>query len=238
MNDRLRVNQTLPADFATLLRQMRAARDPRFAATLIVARMNGWTCQSLATALGVSRQAVDQLVARNSITAPGRIPEIPLPPVKPQPETKPPRRRLLVNEELAEELRRMQRIAANVNGATPADAPERAVSVEFTAMLNALHEQGVSLKHLAKTLGVRFNSVASRLARHGYRDPYPSQSVKYLGRPSERASGQQTHCQRGHELAGDNLYVIPKTGQRICRSCHKARHAAYRARKRQAGGAA
>jgi DNA-directed RNA polymerase specialized sigma24 family protein len=235
MSDLIRKDQTLPADFAAELQRMRDGRDPRFGATLIVARMNGWTCQSLATPLGVSRQAIDQMVSRSTVNVPGKLPDIPLPPRKPQPERKPPRRRLLVNNELAEQLRAMQRTAAKVNGATPADAPERRVSEEFTAHLNSLVLQGVSIKHLAKVLGVQHNAVVSRLARHGYRKPYPSQSVKYLGRPNEKASGEQTHCKHGHELSGDNLYVIPKTGSRICRACHKARHAAYRERKRLGG---
>lgn len=31
---------------------------------------------------------------------------------------------------------------------------------------------------------------------------------------------RKTHCVHGHELAGDNLYIIPSTGQRQCRACH------------------
>jgi len=239
MSDRLKVHQTLPADFAALLRTMRESRDPRYRATLHLARLNGWTCQAMADALGVSRQAVEQAAGRAQFNVADRLPEVPLPPRKPQPEPKPLRRRLLVNEELAEQLREMQRVASKVNGATPADAPERRVSEEFTARLDALVKQGVSMKHLAKVLGVRFNAVRSRLARHGYRSAPPSQShLRYLGRPAERAAGQQTECKNGHPLSGDNLYVIPKSGTRVCRTCHKARQTAYLERKRQAGGAA
>lgn len=231
MNEYVQKDQTLPPGFAAELRRMRESRDPRYGATLILARMNGWTYQSLAAAVGVSRQAVEQLIARSTLDAAGRMPDIPLPPRKPQPEPKPPRRRLLVNDELAERLREMQRIAATVNGATPADAPERRVSEEFTAHLNALVQQGVSMKHLADVLGVRHNAVKSRLARHGYRDPSPSQPDKYLGRPSDRAAGQQTHCKHGHPLSGDNLYMLPKQGTRVCRACQRRRAAAYYARK-------
>ena len=31
----------------------------------------------------------------------------------------------------------------------------------------------------------------------------------------------QTHCPHGHELSGDNLYVVPKTGKRHCRTCKR-----------------
>lgn len=37
-------------------------------------------------------------------------------------------------------------------------------------------------------------------------------------------------CKRGHELAGDNLYVIPSTGKRRCRRC---RNEVYEPRSRQ-----
>lgn len=239
MNDRVRKHQTLPADLAAELRQMRENRDPRYGATLIVARMNGWTYQSLASALGVSRQAVEQLISRSTVEVPGRIPDIPLPPRKAQPNPKPPRRKLRVNNELAEELREMQRVSATVNGATPADAPEREVTVELSARLYALAEQGVSLKHLAEVLGIQYNAVILRLARHGYRDAPPSQrQERYLGRPTPRISGQQAHCKKGHPLSGDNLYVVPKSGSRVCRMCAKARQTAYLERRRQAGGTA
>lgn len=35
-------------------------------------------------------------------------------------------------------------------------------------------------------------------------------------------------CRRGHDLTDPtHLYVIPKTGARVCRTCHRARHAEY-----------
>lgn len=36
----------------------------------------------------------------------------------------------------------------------------------------------------------------------------------------------QTHCKRGHELAGDNIYIIPSTGSRQCLACVRGRKAA------------
>ena len=33
----------------------------------------------------------------------------------------------------------------------------------------------------------------------------------------------KTHCLRGHELAGENLYVTPKRGRRQCRACGRIR---------------
>lgn len=36
----------------------------------------------------------------------------------------------------------------------------------------------------------------------------------------------KTHCPRGHEYAGSNLYVIPSNGGRACRTCTSDRHRA------------
>lgn len=33
----------------------------------------------------------------------------------------------------------------------------------------------------------------------------------------------RTTCKRRHPLLGDNVYVIPSTGERVCRECHRAR---------------
>ena len=33
----------------------------------------------------------------------------------------------------------------------------------------------------------------------------------------------KTHCIRGHELAGDNLHISPRTGWRTCRECRRRR---------------
>jgi hypothetical protein len=46
-----------------------------------------------------------------------------------------------------------------------------------------------------------------------------------------RASWQnQTHCKRGHELAPENVYSY--VSGRQCKTCHQARTAAYRERRR------
>lgn len=38
------------------------------------------------------------------------------------------------------------------------------------------------------------------------------------GRHTEK---NKTHCRRGHELAGDNLYINPHSDARVCRSCQR-----------------
>lgn len=41
-----------------------------------------------------------------------------------------------------------------------------------------------------------------------------------------RARRAITHCRRaGHPLSGDNLYIIPSSGKRVCRACQRERQA-------------
>lgn len=87
-----------------------------------------------------------------------------------------------ITPEVADELRAMHKIARTVNGNTPLDDPRRKTSIEFTAALQSLIEQGVTVYRLAKVLGVRHGTVYNRLARHGYRKPAPSQAhLAYRG---------------------------------------------------------
>ena len=46
-------------------------------------------------------------------------------------------------------------------------------------------------------------------------------------------NARKTHCKNGHELSGDNLYVVPD-GSRSCRRCHVISQLAYERRKREA----
>lgn len=43
---------------------------------------------------------------------------------------------------------------------------------------------------------------------------------------------RKTHCKRGHELAGDNLYVM-RSGSRSCRQCQDYRHKRWRDKRRE-----
>jgi hypothetical protein len=50
------------------------------------------------------------------------------------------------------------------------------------------------------------------------------------GRTSTNGNDRKTHCAHGHALAGDNLRIDPRTGDRCCRACARANQRAYRAR--------
>lgn len=41
------------------------------------------------------------------------------------------------------------------------------------------------------------------------------------GNSTHAINARITHCVRGHELAGANLYIHPKRGRRHCKACMK-----------------
>lgn len=47
----------------------------------------------------------------------------------------------------------------------------------------------------------------------------------------------KTHCKRGHELIGDNVYIIPTTGWRNCRICRIATAIQWKKRQTAANSA-
>jgi hypothetical protein len=42
----------------------------------------------------------------------------------------------------------------------------------------------------------------------------------------------KTHCPQGHPYSGSNLYILPKSGGRVCRICAKASQQRFYERKR------
>lgn len=52
----------------------------------------------------------------------------------------------------------------------------------------------------------------------------------------ERAQGPlKTECKWGHPLSGDNLYIVPSTGDRRCRACNKQQQRDFHAGRRAIG---
>jgi hypothetical protein len=61
--------------------------------------------------------------------------------------------------------------------------------------------------------------------------PRTNQENTVLGVGPSAAAARQTHCAKGHELIGNNLFVRTDNGGRGCRRCHVERSRAYRRRK-------
>lgn len=64
-------------------------------------------------------------------------------------------------------------------------------------------------------------------------NPLHLEAVTLEENSARNYNARKTHCERGHELAGENLRISPK-GQRVCRRCERERK---QARKKRLGHA-
>lgn len=175
-------NLTVTPEIKQTLLQLRATDKLRLNGYIWLLREAGWTLQSIADVLGVSRERVRQFHAKAYVFTDLPSVSVPQKAKKNEKETPPKHRPLRIQSEAAEELRAMHAIARTVNGGTLSNDPRRQVSVNFTACLARLVEQGYSIKEISRVLGIHRFAVTSRLARHGYREPCPSLvSEQYKG---------------------------------------------------------
>lgn len=166
----VRQGLTLPAEPTVALNLFSNEEKHLRDAYIYVLRMKGWTLQSVATALGLTRERVRQLEARvdpihaiNILANPGKypVPSVPvqiiqeevIDYVEPSPET------------LAR-LLELQPIAQQVRSVSPRG---REAAEEYTRLLNHAHTvEGVTIYRLAKRLGVTHGAIRFRLVRYGY----------------------------------------------------------------------
>lgn len=88
------------------------------------------------------------------------------------------------------------------------------------------------------------------MARYGDSGPYSAENVRIITASDNTREARQmdkilgriypyvkrapmVHCKRGHELAGKNIYVVPKTGTRLCRICASLRAKKYLQKKKR-----
>ncbi len=177
-----RQHLTLPDVVTTALCLIPVKQKDLRAAYVYALRMKGWTLQSVADSLGVTRERVRQLELSASPEivylvqqAPGSypVPELPTEIVKvqvgyqyvdPTPET------------LAR-LKELQPIAQSVRYS---HKQGRAEAEEYTALLWKAHtEQGVSVYRLAQLLGITHGAIQFRFARYGYKEVMTGKSIAY-----------------------------------------------------------
>jgi hypothetical protein len=235
----------LPAALAFKLSDLRLAerqtrdREPLdlFMAAL---RRAGWTLDSIADELDLTRERVRQRTAR--------VPEdteLPAVPAVPQKREKPREaRRPRIRPEAAAlmyELARAGTLARAAARPTPANIEARAASRQLTRMMCELHSQGITPTAIANASGLTHNAVRIRLGRAG-RITLPPSLLHLVGAPTyARERGPSTGsdwCARGHPMIGDNLRIVagngPSAGVRVCRACERRRCDAYRARSKAA----
>jgi hypothetical protein len=173
----------VPEEFAALLRRLHDDEDPLLNLVLTAARSAGWRTPALADTIGLRPAAVSKRVerARRALREEGRscgealdalLPGVTIPQPAPLRVTLDGKQ---LSPEAIAELKRQQLISSRVNGAMPADHPDRRVSEEFSAELNRLVvEEHFTAYYLARVLELSHRAITSRLERHLYRDPCPS----------------------------------------------------------------
>lgn len=87
--------------------------------------------------------------------------------------------------------------------------------------------------------GCDLDHVATRGCRHrhcvnpAHLEPVMHRENLLRGTGFAAVNTSKTHCPQGHEYTAENTYLNPNPdGGRICRTCKRARDAAYRARRR------
>lgn len=134
-------------------------------------RMKGWTLQSIADAIGVTRERVRQIETSatpfNILTVladPGQYPVPELPTVEVEVAGQP-----VYVEPSEETLKRLLELQPAAQAVRYDHKANRVAGEEYTALLWHAHSvEGVTLYRLAKRLGVTHGALRFRLVRYGY----------------------------------------------------------------------
>ncbi len=90
-------------------------------------------------------------------------------------------------------------------------AKEYAHRYAYKALVGPIPE-GLTIDHLCRSRGC-VNPAHLEVVTRG-------ENVLRGEGPAAKAA-RKTHCPKGHEYAGENLYVNPRTGYRLCQSCQR-----------------
>lgn len=162
---KLKARIELPADTAELLKNLPLAERKAYAKRLVD---EGWTFNSIAKPLGISRQAIENYVKPHlkGVYKPEAlelVKDLPIPQVPTKAITK--SQMVEANAEALAVLRELYSKARLVRGK---GQKHRAEANEFTRLAWEQIQQGISVYSLAKSLGVTPSSLQFRFVRYGY----------------------------------------------------------------------
>jgi hypothetical protein len=149
----------------------------------------GYTLESIAYVMGVTRERVRQIAAQTLpvdnadvppvIGVPRPVEDLPWPTVLDKKWLAWPRPTLSPEE--AAELIELQRLGTQLRGNCPAHDPRRLASEELVRRINILvTKRGFTIREVGETLGLTQSAIKMKLGKHGYRSLPPSQKP-YLG---------------------------------------------------------
>ena len=162
----LKAGITLPQDTIDLLKSLSIQERKAYAKRLVDV---GWTYNSIATPLGVTRQAIESYVKphfRNAYKPEmlEQVKDLPIPQVPSKPIMKSKR-----VEASAEALATLQSLYVKARMVRGKGQNNRTEADEFTRLAWEQVQQGISVYSLAKSLGVTPSSLQFRFVRYGYK---------------------------------------------------------------------
>ena len=165
----------LPRPYANLLKRANTDTRNKYIAAL---RHVGWTLQSIADGVELSRERVSQ-IAKSTTLDMGMVDVVPKPP---QVAVKKPREFVEPSPETLARLLELKPLAEKVRGK---GMNYRAEGEEYSKLLWEAHKpvaeggEGVPIYRLAKRLGVTHAAIRFRLARYKYKPPVSGTSKVY-----------------------------------------------------------
>ena len=153
----------LPNEVAELLKKLPIVERKAYAKALCD---NGWTYQSIADVLGVSRQAIEQYVRSKSVVNGEGVKEVKDLPIPELPTTPIYQSKIVeADPEVVAQLKELHSKAKLVRGKGKAYRKEAEL---FTKLAWEQHQSGITIYSLAKSLGLTNGALTFRFVRYGY----------------------------------------------------------------------
>jgi predicted transcriptional regulator len=154
---------SLPKEVADVLSRLNLPQRKAYATLL---RKAGWTLQSIATPLGITREAIRLYEkCQHSDTILAEVSELPIPELPKADVFKTVTTRKTTDPEVLARLKELQPKASAVRGKS---VKYREEAEEYTRLIHETLMSGVSGYRLAKELGITHGAIAFRLVRYGY----------------------------------------------------------------------
>lgn len=171
----LKAKSLLPSEVTDILKSL--TYDERISYCRVL-HEEGWTYQSMATPLGLTRERVRQMIDTKYQTkgghsyTPVNVSHLPVPKLPVKVIVKEVVKMKILPDDQLKILKDLKDKAFWVRGT---GKNNRAEAEEYVALLYDLTQQGYSVYGLAKQIGVTHLAIYSRLVRYGYR-PIPNSS--------------------------------------------------------------
>lgn len=161
-----KTQQVLPKEVAEALKAVPSILERK--AYVMRLTKEGWTYQSIATELGITREAVRLYTVRPlSDEIMKKVADLPVPPI-PVKEVYGTRiKRVAIEPEVLERLKELHALASKVRGK---GKKYRQEAEDFTKLAWETKQKGVSTYAIAKALGITHGALLFRFVRYGYQE--------------------------------------------------------------------